>query len=49
MNRSILRMGRFFVSTAVLLSPRLRPWQTRAVFEEPRWPSAEFWYEFAST
>jgi 2-hydroxychromene-2-carboxylate isomerase len=42
-------MGRFFVSTDRSLSPRRRPWQTRAVFEEAHLPSAEFWYEFAST
>src|ERR1700735_1802991 len=42
-------MGRFFVSMAVLLSARRRAWQTRAVFEEAHLPSAEFWYEFAST
>src|ERR1700721_1825786 len=42
-------MGRFFVSMAVLLSARQRAWQTRAVFKEAHLPSAEFWYEFAST
>jgi hypothetical protein len=42
-------MGRFFVSRAVLLSTRRRAWQTRAVFKEAHLPSAEFWYEFAST
>src|ERR1700733_16189853 len=43
-------MGRFFVSTAVLLSRFPRPWQTRAQsFQGGAMASAEFWYEFAST
>ena len=52
MGRPIPRMGRFFVRTERSLSPRRRPWQTRAVFSQRSggaMASAEFWYEFAST